>query len=248
MPAVFVHGNPEIATIWDEIIPHLGRTDVITLSPPGFGARVPKGFGATADEYRDWLVDELTSLREPIDLVGHDWGGLHVVRIAIDRPDLLRSWATDVAGGFDPQYAWHDLARAWQTPGVGEQAVAQVLSAPRDARVQRFESLRMSRATAVKIAAGFDESMGACILALYRSAIQPTLANWGTHLEAARARPGLVIIATEDNFVGGETMARRSAARCDATVAVLPGCGHWWMSQDPKRGAEALNQFWAGLE
>jgi len=58
----------------------------------------------------------------------------------------------------------------------------------------------------------------------------------------------LVIIATEDNVVGGETMARRSAARCDATVAVLPGCGHWWMSQDPKRGAEALNQFWAGLE
>jgi pimeloyl-ACP methyl ester carboxylesterase len=247
MPAVFVHGSPEVAAVWDEIIPHLGRSDVITLSPPGFGAAVPKAFGATADEYRDWLADELSKLRDPIDLVGHDWGGCHVMRIAMDRPDLLRSWAIDVAGGLDPQYVWHDLAQVLQTPGAGEQAITQMLSAPRDARAQRFESLGMSKATAVKIATGFDEEMGVCILALYRSAKQPTLANWGRNLEAAKARPGLVIIATEDNLVGGEAMARRSAARCDATVAALPGSGHWWMSQDPKRGAEALKQFWSGL-
>ena len=159
---------------------------------------MPKGFGATADEYRDWLVDELSSLRDPIDLVGHDWGGLHVMRIAMDRPDLLRSWATDVAGGFDPQYAWHDLAQAWQTRGVGEQAIAQVLSAPRDARVQRFESLGMSGATAIKIAAGFDEAMGACILALGRVPAhgvspQPGRAEMrGTQRATADSRVGTV--------------------------------------------------------
>ena len=38
MPAVFVHGNPETADIWDLLIPKLNRDDVITLSPPGFGA------------------------------------------------------------------------------------------------------------------------------------------------------------------------------------------------------------------
>jgi pimeloyl-ACP methyl ester carboxylesterase len=139
------------------------------------------------------------------------------------------------------------LAQVWQTPGAGEQAVAQVVSGPVEARVQRFESLGMSKATAVRIAAGFDATMGRCILALYRSAKQPTLAHWGMDLELARARPGLVIIATQDHFVGGEAMARRSAARCEATVAVLKGAGHWWMSQDPSRGADAVTQFWSRL-
>ena len=35
MPAVFVHGNPESAAIWDELFTHLARKDVVALSPPG---------------------------------------------------------------------------------------------------------------------------------------------------------------------------------------------------------------------
>jgi hypothetical protein len=30
-------------------------------------------------------------------------------------------------------------------------------------------------------------------------------------------------------------------------VAVLQGVGHWWMMQDPRRGAEALSQFWSSV-
>ena len=51
MPGVvLVHGNPETAAIWQPLIEVLGVADVETLSPPGFGAPVPDGFGATADE------------------------------------------------------------------------------------------------------------------------------------------------------------------------------------------------------
>jgi hypothetical protein len=38
-------------------------------------------------------------------------------------------------------------------------------------------------------------------------------------------------------------MARRTAERVGAKVAVLKGLGHWWMCQDPKAGATVLNQF-----
>ena len=47
---VLVHGNPETAAIWDPLIAELGRDDVVALSPPGFGAPVPDGFGG--DERR----------------------------------------------------------------------------------------------------------------------------------------------------------------------------------------------------
>jgi pimeloyl-ACP methyl ester carboxylesterase len=37
-PLVLVHGNPENAAIWGPVLEMLGRDDVFTLSPPGFGA------------------------------------------------------------------------------------------------------------------------------------------------------------------------------------------------------------------
>ncbi|MBV9170929.1 MAG: alpha/beta fold hydrolase, partial [Chloroflexi bacterium] len=83
MPIVLVHGNPETDAIWDDLRQHLGRDDVVALSPPGFGAPVPAGFGATSDEYVAWLVGELEAMPGPVDLVGHDWGGGHVLRLVL---------------------------------------------------------------------------------------------------------------------------------------------------------------------
>jgi pimeloyl-ACP methyl ester carboxylesterase len=248
MTVVFVHGNPETDAIWDELRKHLGRDDTVALSPPGFGAPLPEGFGATSDEYVSWLANEVEKLDGPIDLVGHDWGGGHVARLASERPDIIRSWTMDIAGCFDPEYVWHDAAQAWQTPGAGEQAVAGMVAAPVEARAQQFESLGMSKDVAGRVAAAVDEAMGKAILALYRSAAQPKMTEWGKDLPRAAARPGLVIIATEDHYTGGEVLARRSAERAGARVAVLQGLGHWWMCQDPKKGAEVLEGFLSSLD
>jgi pimeloyl-ACP methyl ester carboxylesterase len=154
---------------------------------------------------------ELKKVAQPIDLIEHDWGGGHVIRIAMDYPDLIRSWAIDILGAFDPEYVWHDLAQVWQTPQVGEQAAAQMTSMPAEARAQRFESLGMTAAIALKVAAAANEEMGRAILALYRSAARPVMRNLGNDLPRAAAKPGLALIATEDHYCGGETLARRSA-------------------------------------
>ncbi len=245
--AVFVHGNPETAAVWAPLLAALGREDVDTLSPPGFGAPVPEGFGATGDEYAAWLVSELERQPEPVDLVGHDWGGGHVIRVAIERPDLIRSWAMDIAGALAPDYTWHDMAQVWQTPGAGEEAVSGLASTPVADRASMFESLGMSPSVARAVAEAYDEAMGRCILALYRSAAQPAMAELGQRLDLASARPGLVIIATEDHYTGGEQRARWAAGQAGAEVALLPGLGHWWMIQDPEAGADALRGFWSSL-
>jgi pimeloyl-ACP methyl ester carboxylesterase len=91
-----VHGNPETAAVWDRLAPLLDRGPVVRLSPPGFGAPVPPGFTATVEEYRRWLVAELERFGQPVHLVGHDWGGAHVVNVAMTRPELVRSWVCDV--------------------------------------------------------------------------------------------------------------------------------------------------------
>ena len=249
MTVVLVHGNPETASVWDPLRAQLGREDVVALSPPGFGAPVPDGWTATSDDYLAWLVGEVEALDGPIDIVGHDWGGGHVLRLATTRPDLIRSWVSDIAGVFDPEYVWHDFAQVWQTPGEGEAAIEAWRAVPTAELAANFAALGLPE-EAARAAAGLvgNEETGRCILALYRSAAQPKMAELGEELARAEHRPGLVLIATEDPYVGGEVLARRTAERCGAEVAVLEGLGHWWMLEDPSRGAAVLAKFFASLD
>lgn len=247
MPVVLVHGNPETSAVWDLVRPLLGRTDVIAPDLPGFGRPTPDGFGATRDDYVAWLVGELEAIGEPVDLVGHDWGGGFVARVACTRPDLLRSWASDILGCFDPEYVWHDAAQVWQAPGAGEEAVAAWAALPRADVAAMLAGIGVTPAQADAFATALDDEMGRCILSLYRSAAQPAMAEWGRDASAAAARPGLAVIATEDHYTGGPALHHRAAAAFGARPVVLDGLGHWWMLQDPARGAGVLRDFWASV-
>jgi pimeloyl-ACP methyl ester carboxylesterase len=161
------------------------------------------------------------------------------------RPDLLRSWASDAVGIFDGDYVWHELAQRWQTPGVGEADVAERFGADVATRAATLVARGMGRAVAERIAAAQDEAMGRALLPLYRSAVQPVMAELGRDLERAAQRPGLALLATEDRVGGTDPQRRRAARRAGARVETLDGLGHWWMTQDPARGARALADFWA---
>lgn len=250
MTAVFVHGNPESAVIWTDLIDELekaGVSDTVRLSPPGFGAPLPDHFDVGVTGYRDWLIAELERFDGPAHLVGHDWGGGHVLNVAMTRPDLLRSWASDAIGIFDPDYVWHDLAQRWQTDGTGEADVAAQFGAPHEKKTDLMISLGFESPIAEQLASAQDAEMGRALLGLYRSARQPVMAELGRGLPEAAARPGLALVASEDHYVGSVAMRRRAAARAGARVEVLDGLGHWWMVQDPARAADVLTRFWAAV-
>ena len=247
MTVVLVHGVPETAAVWDLLVPHLSRGPVVRLSPPGFGAPVPVGFGATVDEYRDWLIGELEAIvaaKGPVDLVGHDWGGVLAVTVAMRRPDLLHSWVSDVLGLLHQNYVWHARAQTWQQEGAGEELLARWLAVGPEAFAGQLSAIGMDPRVAQRVAVGFDEAMADSILRLYRSAVQPAMAKLGADLEKAAAVPGLALIPSEDHMTGPLGGAQRAAARSGARVGVLDGLGHWWLTQDPKRAAGVLNHFW----
>ncbi|BBX62601.1 hydrolase [Mycobacterium saskatchewanense] len=247
MTIVLVHGNPETDAIWGPLVNALGRDDVTLLSPPGFGAKLPEGFPATYLAYRDWLEGQLEDLDQPIDLVGHDWGGGHVMNVVMHRPELVRSWASDIVGVFDPEYVWHDLAQVWQTPDAGEQLVDAMMGGTVEDRATQLTGFGIPMEIATAIAAAQGPEMGRAILSLYRSARQPAIAEAGRDLQNAAARPGLSLLATEDTYVGSHELRRRAAHRAGARTEVLEGLGHWWMVEDPARGAAALTAFWDTL-
>lgn len=247
MTVVLVHGNPETDAIWGPLVAELGRDDVVRLSPPGFGAPLPADFPMTYLAYRDWLEAELERFDTPVDLVGHDWGGGHVINLVMHRPELVRSWASDVMGILHPDYVWHDMAQVWQTPDAGEELVEAMIGGSVEDRVPQLTLLGIPEDVATELAVAQGPEMGRAILALYRSATQPAMAEAGRSLGNAAARPGLSLLATEDTYVGSDDLRRDAAARAGARTEVLDGLGHWWMLQDPARGAQALTDFWLSL-
>ncbi len=244
MPAVLVHGVPETAALWDGLVPLLDRDDVVALQLPGFGCPRPDGFGATKEEYVDWLIGALEGLQAdgPIDLLGHDWGGGFVVRLVSIRPDLVRSWISDAAGLGDIEFEWHDFAKIWQTPEEGEQFWKDQLATPVEERAGVFELFGLSHDDAVKLSAMVDERMAGCILPLYRSATSVGT-EWAPDFHDI-PKPGLVLVPTEDAFLA-EERAATGAQRAGAKLERLEGLGHWWMLQDPAKGAAVIKAFWA---
>jgi pimeloyl-ACP methyl ester carboxylesterase len=159
----------------------------------------------------------------------------------------VRSWASDVVGLFDPDYVWHDLAQVWQTPDEGEKLVDELLGGTNQERAERIASFGMPLEIATLMAPHQGPEMGRAILLLYRSARQLAMAEAGRALENAAARPGLSLMASEDPYVCSDETRRRAADRAGARTEVLDGLGHWWMVQDPARGAAALTRFWETL-
>lgn len=247
MTVVLLHGNPETPVIWQPLLAELGRTDVVTPQLPGFGCPVPEGFGATKEEYVAWLVgvvEQIVAEHGPVDFVGHDWGGGIGMRAVALHPELFRTWACDVLGLFHPDYVWHDFAQIWQSP-AGEEYFETQLATPAEERIALYEMIGIPRATGEQLVAVADEVMSASILALYRSAAQPAMKEWGEAIGPAGTLPGLAVIAPNDPFVRGEDLGAEVADRLGATCHVLAGQGHWWMLGDPVAGAAMLREFWA---
>lgn len=240
---MFVHGVPETAAIWDKLRRLVGEESV-ALSMPGFGCPRPDGFGATKDDYAEWLAGELAAIDGPVDLVGHDWGAGITYRVATAHGDLVRSWAADVANIAHPDYEWHDFAKIWQTPGDGEAFVEGQATTPPEERAPLFEAMGVPADDALELAAGADAVMGTCILDLYRSATPNPHADWGPW--SPTSAPGLVLHPTEDPF-GDEALASEVAASLGARFERLDGAGHWWPYQAPEAAAEVLQRFWSDV-
>jgi pimeloyl-ACP methyl ester carboxylesterase len=245
MPAVFVHGVPETPVVWDALRAALHRDDVIALQLPGFGCPRPDGFGATKEEYVAWLIGELERIaaQGPIDLVGHDWGGGFVLRVVSTRPDLVRSWVTDIAALAHPEFEWHAVAQLWQTPDAGEEFFVQALAQPAEDRAQGYAVLfGVPLEAATEMNRNMDETMGSCILDLYRSAVNVGK-EWGPEFHDI-PKPGCILLATDDTLTS-QAVARLAAAGAGAQVTELPGLNHFWMLQDPVASATAIEAFWA---
>ncbi len=240
MPAILLHGVPDTHHVWDALRPYLSRDDVTAIDLPGFGSPVPDGWNATKEEYADWLIAEVEKAGEPVDIVGHDWGAHLTTRLVSLRPDLVRSWVIGSAA-IDEEYVWHDMARSWQTPGVGEQVMQAMSGAALEAGMA---GAGVPAEHAAVTASNVDDTMKDCILKLYRSATEVGK-EWQPDSENID-RPGLLIWGGKDPYMPVD-LARKMAERTGARLLVFEDSSHWWPLEKPAEAASALEEFWTSV-
>ena len=233
MPLVLVHGVPDTDHVWHRLIPRLGRADVLTVRLPGFGTPLPQGFDPTHDAYARWVAEQIAAQPVPVDVVGHDWGALLVLRAASLHPDRVRTWTVGAAP-LDAEYVWHPAAQMWQTPEVGEQMMARTTPATME---KALTGAQVPVDDAREAAARVDDTMKRCILRLYRSG-KTVGAEWGPEL-ARLPKRGLILWGERDPYappMWGERLAQRTGAR----LVVFPACSHWWPLERPDEVATEL--------
>jgi pimeloyl-ACP methyl ester carboxylesterase len=238
MPSVFVHGVADTYRIWNRLLGHLSRKDVVALGLPNFGTPAPPGFSSTKEEYVDWIIQQLEAIGTPVDLVGHDWGCMLTARVASIRPDLVRTWA-GMDGPMAPDYEWHDQAKLWQTPGEGERWMAEL---DPNEFAKLLVGFRMHAEEARVSADHVDDAMKAAILALYRSAVHVG-PEWFPALSQATA-PALVIWGLED-VVLPHRLADTLGEAIHARAIVKLRTAHWPFLEQSESVARELEAHWA---
>lgn len=240
---VFVHGVPDTPALWRPLISELGLQANAFIAPalPGFSRPIPEGFSGTKDAHVAWLIGEMENAGEPVDLVGHDWGALLVLRAACLRPDLVSSWCVTNAV-IDADYRGHRTARAWATPLLGE----LTMLAMRDkVRLERgLIAGGMPASLANEEVQHIDKTMRQSILKLYRSADGLRFrGDWIDDLVKLPPR-GQLFWGETDPFVD-LSVAKRFSRERNVPLHIADGAGHWACHERADLFATALNAHWS---
>ncbi|MBW8295598.1 alpha/beta hydrolase [Sphingopyxis sp.] len=245
---LFIHGVPDSPAIWRPLLAalDLGDTPVAVPALPGFTAPLPAGFPATKEAYSDWAIEQAEALfaaHGPIDIIGHDWGALIAQRVAMLRPDLLRSWVISNAV-IDPDYRGHRVARIWNTPILGE--IFMVLSKPAKL-AEGLAAQGMPADIASEEAEQWrNKDKRRAILKLYRSAKGLSFEHdWARDIDKLPAQ-GALIWGADDPYVQ-LSVAQRFSANTGIPLTVIDGAGHWAIAERPAEVAAALHRFWSSL-
>lgn len=242
-PAVLLlHGNPDSANLWEDVMARLSRNfRCIAPDLPGFGdSTAADGTDYSLAGQAQFVQAVLSKLgiTDPINVVGHDFGGTFALSWALQHRDRVARVAVMNTAYF-ADYRWHSWARIWRTPILGELSMATM-----NRHLFRHEMRRGSRALSVAhIDATYDRvspSVKRAILRLYRAISPGSFAGLEASLkELGTAVPMLVVWGDNDPYIPDSYAERFPATK----VVHFSGAGHWVPVVEAEGVARELADF-----
>ncbi|MCO6006143.1 alpha/beta fold hydrolase [Actinoallomurus purpureus] len=243
-PVVLIPGGGEWLCSYRELIPALAhRHTVYAFDPPGHGYTevLDPGFACTTDAMADAVGVFLDAVGLPqAALVGHSWGGGWALRFAESHPERVTRLALIGPTGLDVKDTWD--WRILEYPLIGELATRFLREAD-VARMLRKSFAHPDRVTTEKVRRTWDAARRPAnrrlILRLQRRV------RWAdTERELSRIHaPVLLIWGAEDRYLPATLAGRFTRRLPQATVRILPGCGHSAHEDCPAQVNPALEEF-----
>ena len=241
-PTLFLHGNPDSSEMWGAVISRMQpRLRFLAPDLPGYGrsAFIPN-FDTFLENMARW-VDELVSnigIREPLNLVAHDFGAQFGLAWAIRHAERVRRIAIFNTNFFS-DYKWHPLAQIVRTPILGELGLA-MFSEAQYTRQLRNDAPLVPAAYIPRVVEGYTPSARKMAIRLYRGTDSKKFLGWEDELRQITAHvPTLVLWGDRDPYAPA-TWADRFGAQ---QVVHLPENSHWPMLEAPQVVAQRLDEF-----
>jgi pimeloyl-ACP methyl ester carboxylesterase len=250
-PLLLLHGLAGGAANWADLAPRLAESRrVLVPDLPGHGGSPPLPAAPNVNAYADRV--RLLLAHEGIDaapVVGHSFGGLVALRLAIRWPDAVRGVVLAAAAGIS-------------TTRRAAQAAVEIVGLTRPARLVApfFDLVGRGRRLRYPVFWYLETSDP---LALSRTGVEGFLAPQALHtdtISAGRAMvlddprpdldrlrcPALVLWGARDHQVRIED-AFEYARRLRAQLRVIADCGHLLIGERPECCLDAIDEFLGGL-
>ncbi len=267
-PVLYLHGVPTSSEDWVEFRERgeekrrwwkrkrnqapdregfLERSGGLAPDLPGFGrSGKPGHFDYTIPGYVRFIEQYLDLVEvQRVRLVVHDWGVVGLA-FAQQHPERIERLVVMNAVPLLPGYSWHQLARLWRKPVLGELAMGAstrpVLRwVTRDANATPGP---MPDAWLESVLDSLDQGTQRAILRLYRSAPTEVLAQAGAELRLLDM-PALVVWGLRDPYIPAHFAGEYARVLPNAELLELPDAGHWWWLDRPDAVEQVLS-FLAG--
>jgi pimeloyl-ACP methyl ester carboxylesterase len=258
-PALYVHGlggaSTNFTDLADLLSPWLAG-EAIDL--PGFGRSGPPpdrdySIAAHARLVTGYLEQ---SGRGPVHLVGNSMGGAISIRVAANRPDLVRTLTlvSPAVPDLRPRRGSDWLLPLLLVPGIGPRAVARLDAIPPERRARGLIELCFAHPELVpanRLAEAAEEIAhrrgypwaAEAMLRSFRGLVLSYLVGGNGSAWRLLSRieaPAVVIWGELDRLVDVSNAPRVAAAMPDASLLVLPDVGHTAQLEDPVSTARAI--------
>jgi pimeloyl-ACP methyl ester carboxylesterase len=246
-PIVLIHGLAGAAANWALLAPELAQSRrVLAVDLPGHAGSEPLAAAPSLAPFAD-LVAALAQREgfQPAHVVGHSLGGLVALRMAVRRPDSVRSVVLAAAAGITSSTRWAERVLAfvgWVQPGRRISPYWRAVAKSDELKRAVFghwfaadpPALSDRAVEAILRDVGLNTDSDAAWRALTRDDPRPDL-----HRVVA---PCLVLWGASDNQLP-LTDAFDYARRLRAPIRVIADCGHLLIVERPDACLDAIEGF-----
>ena len=241
-PLMLLHGNPDSSEMWGDMTSRMKpRYRFLAPDLPGYGrSEFIVNFDTSLENMARWVEELIANIgiREPINLVVHDFGAHFGLAWAIRHSDRVLQIAIFNTSFFS-NYKWHPLAQIVRTPILGELGLAMFSEAQYKRQLQRDAPL-VPAAYIHRAVELYRPSARKMTLRLYRGSDAKKFLGWEDELRQMTARvPTLVVWGDRDPYAPVGWAERFGAQQ----VLHFPDNSHWPMLEAPQVVAQRLDEF-----